>query len=36
MRGRHSEVEKVDLGPYIRGKDDSCPKKGYTSPMTVS
>jgi hypothetical protein len=33
MRGRHSEVGKVGLGPYIRGRDDSCVKKGYTSPL---
>ena len=29
MRGRHSEVGKVELGAYIREKDDSCPKKGF-------
>jgi len=32
-RGKHSEVGKVELGPYIRGKDDSCSKKSYTSPL---
>jgi hypothetical protein len=31
---RHSEVGKVDLGPYIREKDDGCLKKGYTSLLT--
>jgi hypothetical protein len=30
---RHSEVGKGEPGPYIRGKDDSCSKKGYTSPL---
>jgi len=29
--GRHSKVGKGELGPYIRGKDDSYSKKGYTS-----
>ena len=33
MRGRHSEVEKAELVPYICGKDDSSAKKGYTSPL---
>ena len=33
MRGRHSEVGKVELGAYIREKDDSCSKKGYTSSL---
>jgi len=33
MRGRHSEVGKVALGLYIRGRDDSWVKKGYTSPL---
>jgi len=36
MRGGPSEVGKVELGPYIRGKDDSCSKKGYTSPLNSS
>jgi len=36
MRGTHSEVGKVDLGPYLREKDDSCLKKGYTSPLNSS
>ena len=33
MRGSPSEVGKVELGPYIRGKDSSCSKKAYTSPL---
>jgi hypothetical protein len=31
--GMHSEVGKGELGPYIRRKDNSCSKKGYTSPL---
>jgi len=27
MREIYSEVGKVELGPYIREKDDSCLKK---------
>jgi hypothetical protein len=30
---RGSEVGKGELEQYIRGKDDSCLKKGYTSPL---
>jgi hypothetical protein len=33
MRGGTSEMGKEELGSYIRGKDDSCSKKGYTSPL---
>jgi hypothetical protein len=33
MRGRSSEVGKVELGPHVRGKENSCSKKGYTSPL---
>jgi len=33
MKGGHSEVGKLDPGPYFRKKDDSYPKKGYTSPL---
>ena len=36
MRGGHSEVGKVDLGPYLCEKDDSCLKKRYTSPLNSS
>jgi len=31
IRGEHSAVGKVDLGPYLCEKDDSCLKRGYTS-----
>jgi len=31
---RHSEVGKVEMGPYIRGEDDSCPKKVIHLPLT--
>ena len=30
----HSEVGKVEMGAYLRGKDDSCMNKDYTSPLT--
>ena len=33
MRGRHSEAGKEELGPYIRGKDESCSIKGHTSAL---
>jgi len=36
MWGRHPEVGKVELGPYIRGKEDSCPEKEDSSPVNSS
>jgi hypothetical protein len=33
MSGRHSEVGKEKLGPYLRGKDERCLRKRYTSPL---
>lgn len=36
MGGAHSEVGKAGLGPYLRENDDSCLKKGYTSPLNSS
>ena len=36
MRGGHSEVGKVDPGPYFREKDSGCLKKDYTSPLNSS
>ena len=33
MRGKDSEVEKADLGPFLHEKDDSCLKKSYTSAL---
>jgi len=37
MSGRHSEVGKEKLEPYLRGKDERCPKKKvYVSPELAS
>ena len=33
MSGWSSDVWEVKLGPYIRGKNGSCSKEGYISPL---
>lgn len=36
MKRTPLEVGVVDLGPYVREKDDSWLKKGYTTPLNFS